>query len=169
RVFTLRDFDVRAKEAAEPSLLRTFLRPVEVPAFGIDRDADTPSRGVRPGSGIAVARIDEGLDVRAIEVGAHHTHPFAIAPIQLAILPIELELFGRERAPLRNDGLAIPPVEIGAFDGAVVPVGNAHVGPVDEPAFDVYRNAVGKPTLGDNDLAVGPIRVQRDNAVAAGV
>src|SRR5207249_11789262 len=124
-------------------LLRAFLRPVDVPAFGIDRDADTPSRGVRPRSGIAVARIDEGLDVRAIEVRAHDTHPFAIAPIQLAVLLIELELLGRERAPLRNDGLAIPPVEIGALDGAVVPIGNAHVGPVDLPGFDVYRDAVG--------------------------
>src|SRR5207253_10840083 len=112
RVLTLPDFEIRPTEATESSLLRTFLRPVDVPALGIDRDADTPSRGVRPRSGIAVARIDEGLDVRAIEVGAHDTHPFAIAPIQLAVLLIELELFGRERAPLRNDGLALPPVDV---------------------------------------------------------
>jgi hypothetical protein len=115
-----------------------------------------------------VARIDEGLDVRAIEVGAHHTHPFAIAPIQLAVLPIELELLGRERAPLRNDDLAILPVEVGAFDGAVVPVGNAHVGPVDVPGFDVNRDAVGEPALGDDDLAVGAVRFQRQHPVAAG-
>src|SRR5207244_5426694 len=117
RVFALRDFDVRPKEPAQSALLRAFLRPVEVPALGIDRDADTPSRRILPRSGVAAARIDEGLDVRAIEVGAHHTHPFAVAPIQLAILPIELELFGRERATLRNDGLAIPPVAIGSLAG----------------------------------------------------
>src|SRR4029077_1859294 len=107
-------------------------------------------------------------DVRAIDVGAHYTHPFAIAPIQLAMLLVELELFGRERAPLRNDGLAIPPVEIGAFDGAVVQVGNAHVGPVDVPGFDVYRDAVGDPAIGDDDLAVGAVRVHREHPVAAG-
>src|SRR4029077_1297104 len=102
-------------------------------------------------------------DVRAIDVGAHYTHPFAIAPIQLAVLPIELELFGRERAPLRNDHLAIPPVEIGAFDGAVVPVGNAHVGPVDVPGFDVYRNAVGEPAIGNKDLGARAVGIYRKN------
>ena len=71
--------------------------------------------------------------------------------------------------PLRNDRLAIPPVEVGALDGAVVPVGNAHVGPVDVPGFDVDRDAVGEPALGDDDLAVGAVRVQREHAVAAGV
>src|SRR6202040_410543 len=126
-----------------------FLRPVDLAAPGVNGDADTPSRQVRPRSGITVARIDEGLDFRAIEAGAHYTHPFAIAPIQLAVLLIELELLGRERAPLRNDGRAIPPVEVGALDGAVVPVGNAHIGPVDVPAFDVHRDAVGEPALGD--------------------
>jgi hypothetical protein len=114
-----------------------------------------------------VARIDKGLDVRAIEVGAHHTHPFAIAPVQLAVLLIELELFGRERAPLRNDGRAIPPVEVGAFNGAVVPAGDAHVGPVDVPAFDVHRDAVRKPAPGDKDLGARAVGIYRENASAA--
>src|SRR4051794_28068538 len=60
RVFALRDFTVRPKEAAGAPLLRPFLRPVDLTAPGVNRDADTPSRGVRPRSGIAVARVDEG-------------------------------------------------------------------------------------------------------------
>src|SRR6202040_1431504 len=119
------------KEPAESSLIRAFLWPVDLTAPGVNGDADTPSRQVLPRSGVAVTRIDGGLDVRAVEVRAHDTHPFAIAPIQLAILLVELELFGRERPTLRDDGLAIPPVEIGALDGAVVPAGDTHVGPVD--------------------------------------
>ena len=63
---------------------------------------------------------------------------------------------------------AIPPVEVSAFDGAVVPVGNAHVGPVDMPGFDVHRNAVGEPALGDDDLAIRAVRVHREHPVAAG-
>ena len=64
---------------------------------------------------------------------------------------------------------AIPPVEVGALDGAVVLVGNAHVGPVDVPAFDIDRDAIGQPALGDDDLAVGAVRVQREHTVAAEV
>ena len=112
--------------------------------------------GSRAGAVIAVTRIDESLDVRTIEGRAHDTHPFAIAPKQLAVLLIEMELLGRERAPLRNDGLAIPPVEIGAFDGAVVQVRNAHVGPVDVPGFHVDRDAIGEPAIGDDDLRSEP-------------
>ena len=83
-------------------------------------------RSASPSSG-----LDQRLDLRAVEIRAHHAHPFAIAPVELAVLLIEMELLRRERAALGDDDLAIPAVEVGALDRAVVPAGNAHVGPVD--------------------------------------
>ena len=97
--------------------------------------------------GVALARLHESFDRRPVEVRAHDAHPFAVAPVQLAVLLVELELLRRERAALRNDRRAIPPVEVGALDGAVVQVGDAHVGPVDVPAFDIDRDAIGHPAL----------------------
>ncbi len=46
---------------------------------------------------------------------------------------------------------------------------NAHVGPVDVPAFDIDRDAIRHPALVDDDLAVGAVRVHREHAVAAEV
>jgi len=36
------------------------------------------------------------------------------------------------------------------------------------PGFDVHRDAVGEPAFGDDDLAVGAVRVHREHSIAAG-
>ena len=66
----------------------------------------------RPGS--PSARVDEGLDLRAVEIGAHHAHAFAVAPVELAVLLFDLELLRRERAARSNDGRSCFSVEIRA-------------------------------------------------------
>jgi len=48
--------------------------------------------------GIAAACLDQRLDSRTVEIGAHHAHPFAIAPVELAVRLIELDLLRRVRA-----------------------------------------------------------------------
>ena len=98
------------------------------------------------------------------------THPFAVAPVQLAVLLVEMELLRSKRAALGDDRLAIPPVEVGALDGAVVQAGDAHVGPVDVPAFDIDRDAVWEPAFVDDDFAWSePSGVHREHAFAADV
>ena len=111
---------------------------------------------------IAAARLDQRFNLRAIEIAAHHAHPLAVAPVELAVLPVELQLLGRERATRGNDDPAIPSVNVGALDGAIIRGGTgAHVGPVDMAGFDIDNDAIGKTTIGDNDLAVGAIRAHR--------
>jgi hypothetical protein len=68
---------------------------------------------------------------------------------------------------LRDDDSAIPAVEIGALDRAVIEVGNAHVGPIDVARRHIHDNAVGETAIGDDGLAVGPVGIHRVNAVPA--
>ena len=139
---TLRDLDARAKDSALVSIVRAFLRPVDLLALGVDRDPNAPPGLVAP-IGVAATRLDERFDLRAVEIRAHHPHPFAVAPVELAVLLIEVDLLWRERVARRNDDPAIPSVEIGALDGAIVCAGTgAHVGPVDMAGADIDHDAV---------------------------
>jgi len=116
----------------------------------------------------ALSRLDERFDLRAIEIRAHDSHPFAIGPVELAVRFIEMELLRRERAAGWNDEPAILSVDVGAFDGAVVQAGNgAHIGPVDVTCRHVHDNAVGVGTVSRNDFGVRAVRVHRQHAAAA--
>src|SRR4029077_10247937 len=88
---TLGDFDARSKDSALLAIVRTLLRPVDLIALGVDGDPDGPPGLIAP-VGLASARLDERLDLRAIEIASHDAHPFAIAPIELAVFLIELDL-----------------------------------------------------------------------------
>ena len=70
-------------------------------------------------------------------------------------------------SPWPNDRLAILPVEVGSLNGTVVRGGVAHVGPVDVFRRDIDRGAIGVSALGDDDLAVGAVRIQGYDAVVA--
>ena len=157
------DFDPGAKDAALLAVVRAFLRPVDVLADGVDGDPDAPPGLIAP-IGVATARLDERFNLRAVEIRAHDSHPFAVAPVELAVLLIELELLRRERTTRRNDDTAIVSVEIRTLDGAIVEVGNAHVGPIDMAGADIDRDAIRQSTIGDDDLPVGAVRVHRVNA-----
>ena len=160
---TLGDFDAGAKDSALLSIVRAFLRPVDLLALGVDGDPNAPPGLVAP-IGVATARLDERFDLRAVEIRAHHAHPFAVAPVELAVFLIELDLLRRERDARRNDDPAILSVEIGALDGAIVCAGTgAHVGPVDMAGFDIDHDAIRKMTIGDDDLPVGAVRAHRVN------
>ena len=107
---TLGDFDARAKDSALVSIVRAFLRPVDLLALGVDGDPNAPPGLVAP-IRVAAARLDERFNLRAVEIRAHHAHPFAVAPVELAVLLIELDLLRRERAARRNDDPAILSVD----------------------------------------------------------
>ena len=53
-----------------------------------------------------------------------------------------MELLRRECLAFANDGYAILTVEIGALDRTIVPVRNAHVGPVNVSGFKIDDDAI---------------------------
>ena len=144
-------------------LARPLLRPVHFAALGIERDADAPSCLIAPIL-VAAARLDQRLNLRAVEIGAHHAHPLAIAPVELAVLLIEVDLLRRMSVPLWDDDLAILAVDVGALDRAIVHARDTHVGPVDVTGFGIHHDAIGKSAIGHDRLFVGPVRVHRMNA-----
>ena len=74
------------QDAAQPAIVRAFLRPVDFPALRIDGDSDAPFGLVAPVR-VAAAGLDQRFDVRAVEIRAHHAHALAVAPIELAARP----------------------------------------------------------------------------------
>ena len=105
----------------------------------------------------------------AVEIGPHYAHALAVAPVQLSALLFELDLLGRERTALGDDRRSIPPIEVSSLDGAVVELGNPHIGPVEVSRRDIERDAVGVSALGDDHLAVGAVGIERDDTVVAEV
>ncbi len=55
-----------------------------------------------------------------------------------------MELLWREGAALGDYRFAILSVEICAFDGSLIQIRNAHVGPEDVTMFNVDDNAIGR-------------------------
>jgi hypothetical protein len=114
---------------------RTLLRPVQVSADGVDRNSDTPPCLVAAVV-VSLPRLHQGLDVRAVEVAAHHPHSLAIAPVQLSGGGVEVQLLRREGATKGNDRHPMVSVEVDPFDRAVVERWGSHVRPVDAPLVD---------------------------------
>src|SRR5262249_35043041 len=125
----LRNLDVGAEQASLARLARALLRPVELAAFDVDGNAHAMFRLVRPGSRVALTCVNERLDVRTVEVRAHHAHALAVAPVELPGRLLNLKLFGRERAARRNDGRHVSSVEIRADDRAVIRRDMPHIRP----------------------------------------
>src|SRR6266849_4919632 len=93
---TFRYFDTRAKDAAVTGIVAAFLRPIDLASVVIDCYSDTPFRSITARTRVALTRIHEGFDIRAIEVRAHDAHAFAIRPVDFASLLVELLLLRRE-------------------------------------------------------------------------
>jgi hypothetical protein len=166
RALALRQLDVGAAETAQSALRRAFLCPIDFAKFRIDRDSDAPPGLIAPVL-VAAAGLDQRFDLRAVEVRAHHSHALAVAPIELAVFLIEVDLLWRMRDPLRNDDLAVLAVDVGALDRAVIEVGDTHVGPIDMASLRIHDDAVGEVAIGDDGRAVGAVGIHRVNAVAA--
>src|SRR6266581_6322072 len=138
---------MRAENAPLTGVIIAFLSPIDLPAFNIERHAHTPVSRVTPLL-VAIARLDERLNVRTIQIRPHDSHAFAIGPVQLLVLRVDLQLLGCKGATRRNDRFEILAVEVGTFDGAVVCARVAHIGPVDVTGLRVHNYAVRKsPTL----------------------
>src|SRR5205814_1608081 len=127
--------------------------------------AKSASIGARPR--VAVAGVDQGFDIRTIQVRAHHSHSLAVAPVKFAALLLEMKLLRRECLAFANDGYAILAVEISALDRTVVLVRNAHVGPVNVSGFKIDDDAIRDSSSADNDFSLRPVGVSRMNPAAA--
>ncbi len=137
--------------------------PVDVSEFRIDRQPNAPSRRV-PLIGFAAPGLDESLQLRAVEIAAHHTHTLAVAPIELAALLIEDDLLRRVGDALCDDYLAVLAVDVGALDRAVVQARDAHIGPVDMASLNIDDDAVGQMAIRHDGLAAGTVRIHGVNA-----
>src|SRR5260370_40956298 len=93
--------DIGAEEAPLARLGFPFLGSIELAANDIDGNAHAPLRSVCARSRVALACVDERLDVGTIEVGAHDAHTLSVAPVQLSSCRFDLELLRSERAPRR--------------------------------------------------------------------
>src|ERR1700692_2271961 len=94
---------------------------LDVSEFRIDRQPNAPSRRV-PLIGFAAPCLDERLQLRAVEIAAHHAHTLPVAPIELAALLIEDDLLRRMGISPCDDDLAVLAVEVGALDRPIVQV-----------------------------------------------
>ncbi|MDA0251511.1 MAG: hypothetical protein O2892_14705 [Actinomycetota bacterium] len=57
--------------------------------------------------------------VASVVVGAHHTHTFAVTPIEMTANGVVLQLLRRDDRPVADEKCGIPAVEIGAVDSAI--------------------------------------------------
>src|SRR6266853_5631788 len=160
RTLALGNFEIGAKDASLASIVRTFLSPIKLSTFDVERDSHAPFLYVFPGTCLAFARIDERFDIGTIQVRAHDPHALAIAPVKLAVLLVELKLLGSEGGARGNNVGDVASVKIRTLDGAVVGGGVPHVGPVEVTCFDVHNDAVRKPpSFAHNDLQIGAVRI----------
>jgi hypothetical protein len=79
------------------------------------------------------------------------------------VAPVELKLLRRVDGAFGNDGRAVAPVEVDAFDRAVVAAERAHVGPVEVPGVGVDRDAVRQVAARGDDLLVGTVGADREH------
>src|SRR5947209_4019407 len=160
------NFDIGAEDTAEPGIVWAFLAPIDMPAFRVDRQTNAPSCLIA-GIDFTVSRLDERLQLRAVEIAAHDAHALAVAPIEPAAFLIEDDLLRSVGVSLSDDRLAVLAVDVGAFDGPIVQVRDAHVGPVDMAGLAIDDDAVRQMAIRHDDLAVGTVRIHR--VYAAGV
>ncbi|MEI9930165.1 MAG: hypothetical protein WDM89_06355 [Rhizomicrobium sp.] len=132
----------------------------------IDGDTDAPL-GLVAARRITIAGVDQGFDIRSVEVATHHPHTFAVGPVESSVRLIQMKLLGRIGVALRHNLLAVLAVEIGPLDRAVVQVRHAHVGPVDMAAFGIDCDAIRISASGRDDRFVFAIRVHRQDVAAA--
>src|SRR5580658_2018350 len=160
RTEALGNFEIGAKDSSLAGIVRALLSPIKLSGLDVERDPYAPFPYVLPRPCVAFAGIDKRFDLGAIQVRTHNPHTFAIAPIKLPALLIELKLLGSESAARRNNVGGIATVKIRALDRAVIRGGYAHIGPIDVTGRDVHNDAVWESlSLTHDDLEVGTVGV----------
>jgi hypothetical protein len=72
-----RDIDPGAQNASDFGVVSAFLRPVDLLPPMIDGNSNAPPLLVAAVS-FTLSGLDQGFDLRTVEIRAHDAHPFAI-------------------------------------------------------------------------------------------
>src|SRR6266404_8570337 len=159
---------IGAKDTSIAGIVRALLSPIKFAGFDVEHDTYAPFLNVFTRTWVAFAGIDKCFDVGTIHVRAHDPHPFTIAPVQLPVLLIELQLLGSESVARTDNVGNVASVKIRALDGTVIGVGVAHVGPIEVTSPGVHDDAVWKsPSLAHNYLEVGAVGVRGKHLTTA--
>src|SRR5260221_3420806 len=157
------NFDIGTEDATEPGIVWAFLRPVDMSEFRVDRQPNAPSCLISA-IGFAAPRLNERLQLRAVEIAAHDAHTLAVAPIELAAFLIEDDLLRSVGVSLCDDCLPVLAVDVAELDGPVIQAWDAHVGPVDVASLSIDDDAVWQVAVRHDGLAVRAIRIHGLNA-----
>src|ERR1700722_5755278 len=144
RMLSFWNFETGSKDATLAGVVGTFLGPVELAAFHVERYSHAPLGCVRPGPGIAQACVDESFKLRAIQIDPHDSHSLAIRPIKLSVLFVQLELLWGMGGAFGNNRGYIGAVEVRAHKGSVIRVRDTHVGPVNVTCVRIDDDAIGE-------------------------
>src|ERR1700678_996793 len=128
RMLSFWNFETSSKDATLTGIVGTFLRPVELSTFHVERYSYAPLGRIRARPWIALACVDESFQLRAIQVDPHDSHSLAIRPIKLSVRSIQLELLRRMGRAFGNNRGYIGAVEVRAHHGSVIRVRDTHVG-----------------------------------------
>ena len=122
------NFEIGAAQRALVGVFAALLRPINLPFVRVERDAHAPVPRILA-IFLAMAGFDQRFQLRAVQIRSHHPHSFAIGPVQLPVLPVDLELLRGERAADRYDGGEAGAVQVDALHRTVVELHLAHVAP----------------------------------------
>src|SRR5690349_21930149 len=139
-----------------------------MPTVGIDGNTHAPVRRIAAVS-IAATRLHQRLNLRSIEVRAHHAHAFAIGPIELAVPFVEMDLLRRESGAFGDDGLAVTTIEISTFDLPIVAAWYAHVRPVEMSRLQIHGDAIRQTASGNQGSGIGTVGIHREDPPTAQV
>ncbi len=98
RSLPLWNFEIGAEDASLAGIVRALLSPIKLSGCDVERDPHTPFRRVLARDVRRPGWCRRGFDLGAIQIAPHDPHAFAIAPVELAVLLVELELLGSEGA-----------------------------------------------------------------------
>src|ERR1700735_3316016 len=122
RILPCWNFETSSKDTTATGVVGTFLGPVELAAFHVERYSHAPLGCIRPRPWIALTCVYESFQLRAIQIGPHDSHSLAIRPIESPVLFIQLELLWSMGAPFGNNCGYIGAVEVRVHNGAVIRV-----------------------------------------------
>src|SRR5947199_220067 len=80
-----RNIEPGAEDPSDTRIVESFLSPVQLAALHIDGNSNAPASDVCSVC-FTLAGLNQSLKIGAVEIGTHHTHSLAIAPVEPAVV-----------------------------------------------------------------------------------